>query len=224
MKDAACLHIVHISQHRTSCPTTKSTETGLFNAPKMIIPPHPADKHSISTKHFTRYRHHANEGKSSLEAGIVRALGALCSLKSRKQLAVEQWADRHFSSNHEIEKWIKDYDQRETAVARKQIYDVDKAIKNAQTDMRKADNAGLTTKADEKNIQETMVAIRDSQSDLASSEVEEDREDEEDEDTLLGKPSDNDEPGWVMGKISKMVCSAWRGFGRCRWSLTNWHN
>jgi len=47
----------------------------------------------------------------------------------------------------------------------------------------------------------------DSLSDLASSEDEEDREDEDDdeEDTGHGKLSEDDEPGWVMGTISKTV-------------------
>jgi len=50
-------------------------------------------------------------------------------------------------------------------------------------------------------------AIGDSLSDLASSKDEEDREDEDDdeEDTWHGKLSEDDEPGWVMGTISKMV-------------------
>jgi len=50
-------------------------------------------------------------------------------------------------------------------------------------------------------------AIRDSLSNLASSDDEQDGEDEEydDEDTVLSKLSDDDEPGWVMGTISKTV-------------------
>jgi len=50
-------------------------------------------------------------------------------------------------------------------------------------------------------------AIGDSLSDLASSDDEQDREDKEDdeEDIELGKLSDDDEPGWVMGTITKTV-------------------
>jgi len=49
--------------------------------------------------------------------------------------------------------------------------------------------------------------IGDSLSDLASSVDEEDGEgkDEDEQDTGHGKLSDDDEPGWVMGTISKMV-------------------
>jgi hypothetical protein len=52
-----------------------------------------------------------------------------------------------------------------------------------------------------------MNAIRDSLSDLASSDDGQDGEDMDDdeEDTNLGMLSDDDEPGWVMGTISKTV-------------------
>jgi len=50
-------------------------------------------------------------------------------------------------------------------------------------------------------------AIRDSLSDLASSEDEVDGEDEDDDqqDTGHGQLSEDDKPAWVMGTISKMV-------------------
>ena len=50
-------------------------------------------------------------------------------------------------------------------------------------------------------------ALGDSLSDLPSSDDEQDREDKEDaeEDKELGNLSDHDEPGWVMGTISKTV-------------------
>ena len=49
-------------------------------------------------------------------------------------------------------------------------------------------------------------AIGDSLSDLASSDDEGDGENEHgEEDTERGKLSEDDEPGWVMGKISKTV-------------------
>ena len=50
-------------------------------------------------------------------------------------------------------------------------------------------------------------AIGDSLSDLASSDDEEDGEDwdDEEEDAAGGKLSEDDEPGWVMGTISKTV-------------------
>jgi len=54
-----------------------------------------------------------------LEAERVRASGALHSLQSTKKLSVEKRRETHFSSNEEKEKCIKDYVERETAVARK---------------------------------------------------------------------------------------------------------
>jgi hypothetical protein len=50
-----------------------------------------------------------------------------------------------------------------------------------------------------------LVALGDSLSDLVSSDDGEDGEDEDDEETEQGKLSEDDEPGWVMGRITKMV-------------------
>jgi len=50
-----------------------------------------------------------------------------------------------------------------------------------------------------------MAAIGDSVSNLASSDDEEDGEDEDDEETEQGNLSEDDEPGWVMSTVTKMV-------------------
>jgi hypothetical protein len=50
-----------------------------------------------------------------------------------------------------------------------------------------------------------LVAIRDSLSDLVSSDDGEDGEDVNDEETEQGKLREDDEPGWVMGIMSKTV-------------------
>jgi len=70
--------------------------------------------------------------------------------------------------------------------------------------MTHAEIAGLTPREPEKTFEEMMAAIGDSLSDLASSDNGEDGEDE-DEETELGTLSEDDEPGWVMGTISKTV-------------------
>ena len=64
---------------------------------------------------------------------------------------------------------------------------------------------GLTNGDPEKTFLEMMVAIGDSLSDLASSDDGEDGEDEDDAETEQGQMSDDDEPSWVMGRITKMV-------------------
>jgi len=204
IKDAACLHIVKNLQHRTSRPTTKSTQTTMVNAPKMNFSPLPAGRYGKSTKPSTQWRHHANEGKSGLEAERVRALGALRSLRSKKKLAAEKRRSTHFLCNEEKEKCIEDYVERETAGARKQVEDAEAAVKQEQDDMTHAEITGLTPRKPEKTVQEMMAAIGDSLSDLASSDNGEDGEDD-DEDTELGKLSEDDEPGWVMGTISNTV-------------------
>jgi len=97
--------------------------------------------------------------------------------------------------------------ERETAVARKRVEDVETAIKQEQDDMRNAEKAGLITTKPETTFEEMLNAIGDSLSDLASSDNGEDGENEDDdeEDPAGGNLSEDDEPGWVMGTISKTV-------------------
>jgi len=205
IKDAACLHIVHNLQHPTSRPTTKSTQRTMVNAPKKNFSPLPVGRYGKSTKRSTQRRHQANEGKSGLEAERVRALGALRSLRSKKKLAAEKPRETHFLSNEEEEKWIEDYVERETAGARKRVEDAEAAVQQEQDDMTHAEIAGLTSRKPEKTFEEMLVAIGDSLSDLASCNDGEDGEDEDDEATEKGKLSEDDEPGWVIGTITKTV-------------------
>jgi len=205
IKDAAFLHIVHNLQHPTSHPTTKSMQTTMVNASKENFSPLPAGRYGKSTKRSTQRRHHANEGKSGLEAESVRAFGALRSLRSKKKLAAAKRGETHFLSHEEKEKWIEDYVERETAGARKRVEDAEATVQQGQDDMMQAEIAGLTSREPEKTFEEMLVAIGDSLGDLASPDDGEDGEDEDDEETEQGKLSDDDEPGWVMGTIPKMV-------------------
>jgi len=61
---------------------------------------------------------------------------------------------------------------------------------------------GLTNPEPDKAFQEMIVAIRDSLSDLASSNDGQDGEDEDDEEKEQGQLSKDDEPGGVMGTIT----------------------
>jgi hypothetical protein len=135
----------------------------------------------------------------------IRALGALRSLRSKKKLAAEKRRETHFLSNEEKEKWIEDYVERETAGARKRVEDAEAAVQQEQDDMTQAEIAGLTSREPEKTFEEMLVAIGDSLSDLASSDDGEDGEEENDEETEQGNLSEDDEPGWVMGTITKTV-------------------
>jgi len=146
IKDAACLHIVYNLQHQKSRLTTQSTQTTMVNAPKKNFSPLLAARNGKSTKRSTQRRHQANEGKSGFEAERVRALGALCSLRSRKRLAAEKRRETHFLSNEEKEKWIEDFVERETAGARKWVEDAEAADQQEQDDMMHAELAGLTSR------------------------------------------------------------------------------
>jgi hypothetical protein len=61
--------------------------------------------------------------------------------------------------------------------------------------MKHAEIAGLMNRESENTFGKTMVGIRDSLSDLVSSDDGEDGEHEDDEATEQGKLSDDDEPG-----------------------------
>jgi hypothetical protein len=69
--------------------------------------------------------------------------------------------------------------------------------------MMDAEIAGLPSREPDKAVQEMLVAIGESLSDLVSSDDGEDGEDDDDEETDQVKLSDYDEPGWVMGTIAK---------------------
>jgi len=166
----------------------------------------------------------SDEGKCCLEAERVWALGGLRSLRSKKRLGAEKWQETHILSNEGKETLIEDQGERETAGAKRRVGEAEAAIEQEQEDTRTAEIAGLTTRELEKKIQGIMVAIRDSLSDLASSDHGKDGDDDDDEDTAQGQLSEDDDPGWVLGTISKPCCSEWRDFVRSRWILTNWHN
>jgi len=189
IEDSACLHVVHFLQHRTSRPTTRSTHGTMVNAPKKNFSPHPAGTYGKSTKKSTRRCHHVNVCKSKLEVDRVRVLGALRDLRSKKKLVAEKRQEMRFLSNDEKKKWIKDYVEKETAVARKRVQDAETAIRqelNAMTTA--AENVGATTGMPDTTFEELLNCIGDSLSDLASSDREQVGEDEEcDEDhTELG--------------------------------------
>ena len=71
--------------------------------------------------------------------------------------------------------------------------------------MTHAEIAGLTSRDRERTSEEMLVAVGVSLSDLASSDDEDDGEDEDDEETEQCKLSEDDEPGWVIGTITKTV-------------------
>ena len=111
------------------------------------------------------------------------------SLQSNQDLAAEKQRETHFLSNQEKEKCIEDYVERKTAGAWKRVEDTEAVVQQVQEDIKNAENAGLTNRESKKTFEEMLVAIRDSLSDLASSNNGEDGEDEGDEETEQGKLS-----------------------------------
>jgi hypothetical protein len=71
--------------------------------------------------------------------------------------------------------------------------------------MKHAEIVGLMNREGEKRFPEMLVSIRDSLSDLASSNNGEDGEDDNDTGTEQGNLSEDDEPSWLMRMITKTV-------------------
>jgi len=116
--------------------------------------------------------------------------------------------------NEDKQQWIQAYVEKETTAAGKRVSDAQAAVQQDQEDKMKAENVGLMNGEPEKTFQVMMVSIGDSLSDLASSNNGEDGEDEDDTETEQGQLSEHDEPGWVMGTITKQVQQHLEGFGQ----------
>jgi hypothetical protein len=73
--------------------------------------------------------------------------------------------------------------------------------------MRSAEKVGLTTRKSETTYKVMLNTISNGMRDHGSSTNEQDGDDKEkdQDDTVLGKQNEDEEPGWVMGTISKSV-------------------
>jgi len=118
---------------------------------------------------------------------------------------VEKQRETHFLCNEEKEKWIENYVEWQTTGAKKRVADTEAAVQQEQEDVMHAETVGLTSTEPEKTFEEMLVAMWDSLSDLAGSDDGEDGEGDDDEETEQGKVSKDDEPGWVMGTITKTI-------------------
>ena len=111
----------------------------------------------------------------------------------------------YFLMYKEHVKWIANGVQKDTAGARKLVENAEAAIRHQQEDTEAAEYVGLTTTETIRMFHEMIVAIGDSLSDIASSNDGVDGEDEDDEETEQSQLSEDDEPSWVMGTITKTV-------------------
>jgi len=103
-------------------------------------------------------------------------------------------------------------------VARQQVHSAEKVTIQKHDDISNAESVGSTSAMPQEPVLEMLNAIGDSLSDRASSDDEEHSDDAEDdeEDRELGKLSQNDEPGWVMGTISNTVMHCLGRFAQTR--------
>jgi len=120
---------------------------------------------------------------------------------------VEKRQQPHILRNEEREKWIEDYVERESTVARMRVQDAKTAMMHKHEHLGNVEKGRSTTTKPNITSDEMLNAIGDSLSDLASfkDEEDEDHEDDDEEDTGHGKLSEDDDHGWVMGTISQMV-------------------
>jgi len=72
------------------------------------------------------------------------------------------------------EKWFEDYAERETAVARTRVQDAEPTIMQELKDIATAESTGAATREPDRTFEEMLNAVRDSVSDLASSNDEQD--------------------------------------------------
>ena len=95
--------------------------------------------------------------------------------------------------------------ERETSAAGMRVEDAETAVKQAQDHMRNAEHVGFTPTKLETAFVEMLNAIRDSLSDLASSDDRKDGDNKNDgeDDPAVGMLSEDDASGWVMCTISK---------------------
>lgn len=138
---------------------------------------------------------------------------------SKKKLAADTRREMHFLSNQETEKWIKDYVERESALAREHVEDAETVFKQEQEERWSAANTGLTINEPEKSFEVTMIAIGDGLNDHVTSDEELDREDVDNYYTRMGNLCEDDEPAGWWAQPPSPYSSTCRYFGRSR--LTN---
>jgi len=74
-------------------------------------------------------------------------------------LAAEKRRETHFLTNEEKDNWIADYDERETAGARKRVEDAEASVQQAQEIMTHCAIVELTSRESEKMFEEMLVAM-----------------------------------------------------------------
>jgi len=152
--------------------------------------------------------------RSGLQAERVGALGALCRLQSKKKLSVEKRWEPHYLSKQAKEKWIKDYVERETAVATEQVKEAETVIMHEQENLRNVENAWPKTTQPEAVWAILQIPImRMMRKTLSMKKIP----------RFACCAKMMNLAGW-WAHSPKRYSTTWRVFGRSRWGLTNWCN
>jgi hypothetical protein len=133
----------------------------------------------------------------------------------KKKLPAEKRRETHCLSNGQKVKWIEDYLDRGTAMARMRDHHTVTLSMLDQDQMGNVEKGRSTTTKPEITFQEMLNAIGESLSDLTSTEDEQDGEVENDykEGTELGKLTEDNKPGWVICTITNTVLHRMQSFG-----------
>jgi hypothetical protein len=95
--------------------------------------------------------------------------------------------------------------EAETTGARKGVEDAEEVAQQEQKETKKSEHTRMMNREAEKKFLGIIVSIGDSMSDLARSDDGENRGNEVDEEAEQGLLSEDEQPSWVMGTITKSV-------------------
>jgi hypothetical protein len=93
--------------------------------------------------------------------------------------------------------------ESDTTIATERVEDAEVAIGPEENYPETSEKPRLILREPVKAIHDMMGAIEDSMRDCSSSDDGEDGDNENDENAEQGRMSEDDKPGWVMGKISE---------------------
>jgi len=151
-------------------------------------------------------------------------VGAMHSLRSKKELAaVKQW-EMHFWSNEGKEKWIEDHVERETAGERKWVADREPVVQQERDNSRKDENTGLRNREPKRLfrrwwlLSETVWVILHRPTMGRKRNMRTMKRQSKASRAKMANPA-----SWWAQSPKRCSCTS-RGFGRRRWYSKNWNN
>jgi hypothetical protein len=167
---------------------------------KKNLKPLPAGKTGKSRNPSTLRRHRYNAERSAHEAERIRALNALRTLKSRKRKAATKMKEIQGMSEDQREKWIENYVERETQVARQRVEAADAAVNE---DMENEYGAPPAVRTKKRTFEELLALVGDDLDNVVPSDDDDDDDDEEEPDEDEDEKEWADDDDFVPGQMDK---------------------